>query len=146
MKIQGMPEQFWVVLKPSPGSELVDVCFACDFGRLLDQVRGGLKKDEIAGIYADEDEVEGEALRLLGQFPVRLQDSAFFEVVVNVMVQPRVEGLTARELGEAAVEAVQDAIRMAEERGYQHRLRDRAALGAGTVELRNQIVVFGWTV
>ena len=142
MKIKGLPEHLWIVLKPSPGCEMVDVCFTCTFGRLLDQVRGGLKKDEIAGIYANKDDAEGEALRLLGQFPVRPQDSAFFQVVVNVMVQPKAEGLTARELGEAAVEAVANAVAA----GFRHRLGDRAALGAGTVELRNQIVVYGWTV
>ena len=146
MKIHGLPERFWVVLKASPGCELVDICFSCTFGRLLLQGRSGLKKDEIAGIYANKDEAECEAMRLLGQFPVRPQDSAFFEVIVNVMVQPKAEGLTARELGEAAVEAVADAVGQGEKASFQYRLKDRAALGAGTVELRNQIVVYGWTV
>jgi hypothetical protein len=42
MKIIGLPERFWVVTRPSEGSELVDVCFPCTFGRLLLQGRGGL--------------------------------------------------------------------------------------------------------
>ena len=32
MDIQGLPEQFWVVTKPSPVSTLEDICFACTFG------------------------------------------------------------------------------------------------------------------
>ena len=146
MNIQGMPQQFWVVLKPTPGCEMVDVCFACTFGRLLLQGRGGLKKDEIAGIYANKDEAEAEAMRLLGQFPVSPLDSAFFEILVKIMVQPKVEGLTARDLGAAAVEAVADAVGQGEKAGFRHRLGDRAILGAGTVELKDQIVVIGWTV
>jgi hypothetical protein len=144
MKINGMPEQFWVVTRPSKVSQLCDICFACTFERLLLQGRGGLHENEIMGIYADEDEAEEEAMRLLGEYPVRPQDSAFFEVVVNVMVQPKVEELTARELGKAAVDAVRSAIQLAEERGHQHRLGDRVALGVSEVTaLRNQIVVYG---
>jgi hypothetical protein len=144
MKIQGMPERFWLVLKPSSVVELSDICFACDFGGLMDRVRGGLHEYEIAGIFADEAEAREATMQLLGKFPVRVEDACFAEVVVNVMVQPRVEALTARELGEAAVEAVRSAIRLAEERGHQHRLGDRAALGMSeVVALQNQIVVYG---
>ena len=104
----------------------------------------GYTEDEIAGIYADKTEARKAAMRLLGKYPVRPQDSAFFEVLVNVMLQPRVKELTARELGEAAVEAVRNAIRLAKERGHQHRLGDRAALGMSEVTaLANQIVVYG---
>ena len=144
MNIHGMPEQFWVVTQPSPVSGLEDILFPCSFGRLMKQVRGGLHEDEIAGVYADEDEAKNEALRLLGKHPVRPQDSAFFEVVVNVMVQPKVEEMLAQELGEAAVEAVANAIRQGEEAGFPHRLGDRAALGMSeAVELKGQIVAYG---
>jgi len=144
MEIRGMPEQFWVVTKPSPVSQLWDICFAVTFGGLMNQVRCVLTEDEIAGIYADEDQAKDAAMRLLGKHPVRPQDSAFFEVVVHVMVQPKAEGLIARELGAAAVEAVRSAIRLAEERGHRHRLGDRVSLGMSeVVELRNQIVVYG---
>ena len=64
----------------------------------------------------------------------------FVEVVVNVMVTPNDEEMTARELGEAAVEAVRNAVLRAEERGHQHRLKDRVSLGMSeVVELRNQL-------
>ncbi len=144
MEISGMPSQFWVVLKLSSVVELSDILFSCTFGGLMDRVRGGLHQDEIAGIFADETEAKAAAMRLLGKYPVQTQDSLFAEVVVNVMVQPRVEELTVRALGEAAVEAVRNAIRLAEERGHQHRLGDRAALGMSeVVELRNLIIAGG---
>ena len=117
MKTYGMPETFWVVTKPSPVSEVVDICFPCTIERLMLQVRGGLKEEEIVAVYADESEAQRAAARLLGDHPVRPEDSVFAEVVVNVMAQPLGEGLTARELGEAAVEAVLDAVQRAEKQG-----------------------------
>ena len=143
MKIQGMPEQFWVVLKPSPGSTTEDICFACTFSRLMLQVRGGLNEDEIVGIFADETKALQTAARLLGQFPVRPQDAVIVEAVVSVMVQPNHEEMTARELAKAAVEAVRNAVRQGEEAGFRHGLHGKLSLGAGTVELRNQCVMTG---
>ena len=67
MKIHGMPETFWVVTKPSAVSELEDILFACTFGRLLLQGRGGLAEDDIVGVYADEGKARQEATRLLGE-------------------------------------------------------------------------------
>ena len=71
----------------------------------------GCTEDEIAGIYADEDDAIGTAMRILGKYPVGRQEAMFAEILVKVMVQPQVEGLTARELAEAAVEAVPNARR-----------------------------------
>jgi hypothetical protein len=106
MEIHGMPEQFWVVLKPSPTSALVDLCFSCTFDELLFRGRGGLHEDDIVGIFADEDEATEAAMQLLGKCSVRPQDAVFVEVTVNVMVQPNNEEMTAKQLREAAVEAV----------------------------------------
>ena len=64
------------------------------------------------------------ATRLLGNIPSVPQDAVFAEVVVNVMVQPNDEEMTARELGEAAVEAVLNAVHRAEKQGHRHRLKD----------------------
>ena len=147
MEINGMPERFWVVTKPAPGSELVDVCFACTFERLLLQGRGGLQEDEIVGIFADEDEAKDEAMLLLGKYPVRPQDAVAVEVLVHVMVIPKSKEMTARELGEAAVEAVRNAVRLAEERGHQHHLGDQVSRGISEVmELRSLITAVGETV
>ena len=130
MEICGMPEKFWVVLKPSSASELADVCFPCTVGQLLLLGRGGLDEDEITGIYADEAEARQAALRLLGRHPVRPVDTVFADVVVHVMTQPKGEGMTAKQLGEAAVEAVLNAVHGAEEQGHRFRLQDRVALCA----------------
>lgn len=144
MKVHGMPEQFWLVTKPSPVSALEDICFRCTFERLLLQGRGGLHEDEIVGIHADEVEARQAALRLLGKYPVRPQDAVFAEVVVHVMAEPIAEELTARELGEAAVEAVLNAVHRAEEQGHRYRLKDRVSLGMSDVaELRNMLTVVG---
>ena len=128
MEVHGMPEQFWVVTKPLPVSELADICFACTFERLLLQGRGGLHENEIVAIHADEGEARRAAARLLGKHPVRPGDTVFTDVVVHVMAQPKDAGMTARELGEAAVEAVLDALQRAEKQGHRYRLQDRVAL------------------
>jgi hypothetical protein len=141
MRTHGLPERFWVVTKPSPVSAMEDVCFPCTFQRLIDRVRGGLDEEEIVGVFADETEARKEAAELLGEYVVRPEDALFAEVVVNVMVKPKVGDLTAGELGEAAVEAVRNAVRQGEDAGFQHGLQGQVSLGAGTVELRNEIVV-----
>jgi hypothetical protein len=144
MKVHGMPETFWVVTKPSPVSELADICFACTFERLLLQARGGLNEDDIIAVHADEGEAKKAALRLLGKYPVRPEDATFADVVVHVMVQPVAEEITARELGEAAVEAVLNAVHRAEEQGHRHRLKDRVSLGMSqAAELGNLSTVVG---
>ncbi len=144
MEVHGMPEQFWVVTKPSPVSEPEDICFACTFGGLMNQFRGGLHEDEIVAIHADEGEARQAALRLLGKHPVRPQDAVFAEVVVHVMAEPIAEELTAKELGEAAVEAVLNAVQLAEESGHEYRLKDRVRLGMSqAAELRNMVTVVG---
>ena len=143
MNISGLPERFFVVVKPSPGSGLEDILFPCTFGRLMNQVRGGLQEDEIVGIFADEGEARQIAARSLGKHPVRPQDALFAEVVVNVMVVPKSEEMTAQELGKAAVEAVANAICEGEKAGLRHHLEGKVTLGAGTVELKNQIIVHG---
>ena len=69
----------------------------------------------------------------------------FVEVVVHVQAQPKHEEMKARELANAAVEAVRNAVRKAEEAGFSHRLQGQIVLGAGTVELKNQTVVVDTT-
>jgi hypothetical protein len=143
MEIRGLPERFWVVTRPSPVSELGDICFSCTYGELLLQARGGLEADMIVGIYADETEARNEAARLLGAQIVRTQDAAFMEVAVavKVMAVPNDEEMTAGELAEAAVEAVANAVREGEKKGFRHRLVGQVSMGAGTIELQNQLVV-----
>ena len=68
-------------------------------------------------ICSDEREARNEAMRLLGRNPVRPQDMVSVDVVVHVLVQPRDEGLTVRELGETAIEAVLNAAPFRRETG-----------------------------
>ena len=65
MKIQGLPDHFWVVTTPTPVSDLGDICFQCDFAQFALQVRGGLNENEIVGIYADQQAATQEAEALL---------------------------------------------------------------------------------
>ncbi len=66
MKFHGVPEVFWLVLQPSPRSELGDICFRCDLQQFARQVRGGLDEEDIVGVFADEGDAVAEAKRLLG--------------------------------------------------------------------------------
>jgi len=144
MKTHCMPERFWVVTRPSPASELADICFACTVEGLMRQARGGLNEDDIVGVYADETEARQAAGRLLGEYPVRPQDALAVEIIVHVMVTPRSEEMTARDLAEAAVEAVRNAVRDAELGGHRHRLADQVSLGMSEViELHNQFTAIG---
>jgi len=65
MKVHGLPETFWVVVSPSPVSDLGDVCFECDFRRFALQVRGGLDEKKIVAIFADDTEAKELAEKLL---------------------------------------------------------------------------------
>ena len=144
MKINGLPERFWVVTEPSPASTLEDICSACTYGGLIRQALGGLQEHEIVGIFADEGEARQSAARLLGKYPVRPADALELEVIVHVLVIPSHEEMTAKELTQAALEAVRNAVRRAEQEGHQHRLRDQVSLGMSeAVELRNQSVIPG---
>ena len=129
MQVHGLPETFFVVTRPYPFSEMRDVCFACDFECLLRQARAGrLHEDDIVAVHADEKEAREAAMELLGRNPVRPQDAVGVDVLVHVLVQPKEEGLTARELGEAAVEAVLNAVHHAEKQGHRHHLAGKVVL------------------
>ena len=144
MLIHGLPEKFWVVTKPSPVSTLADICFGCTFEQLMLDVRGGLKEDEIIGIFADEDEARLAARELLGEYPIRPQDALTVEVVVHVMIVPNSQDISAKELARAAVEAVSNAVSRAEKEGHEHRLKNQVSLGMSeVVELRNMLPVIG---
>jgi hypothetical protein len=128
MRVHGLPETFWVVTRPFPFSELRDIFVPYGFEELLRQARAGLHEDDIVSIHGNEEEARSEAIRLLGRNPVRPQDAVGVDVVVHVLVQPLGEGLTARELGEAAVEAVLNAVHGAEKHGHRHHLEGRVSL------------------
>jgi hypothetical protein len=143
MHIHGLPENFWVVTQPTPVSELNDICFACTFGRLMLQALGGLAAADIVGIFADENEAKKLAEKLLGEKIVRVQDAVAVEVLVHMAVRPIEKDLTLKALLNATLESVENAVRRAEQMGFEHQLAGKISLGAGPVELHNQIVAFG---
>lgn len=143
MQIHGLSETFWVITKPTEVSALDDICFACTFERLLLQGRGGLHEDDIIGVFADEADAKETAKTLLGENVIRPQDALALEVLVHMMVFPGETEKTFKMLSEAVVEAIENAVRHAEEVGFQHKLVGQITMGAGPVELKNECGLFG---
>ena len=143
MRIHGLSNTFWVVTKPSRVSELGDICFACTFKQLMNQSRGGLREQDIVGVYADEAEAKRMAIKLLGRNIVRTTDSVIVEVLVNVLLTPIKRNMTARVLSKAALEAVGNAVHHAEEEGLRHRLAHQVEMGVGEVAVQNHLTLFG---
>jgi hypothetical protein len=143
MKIHGLPETFWVVTKPNRASELGDICFACTYKQLILQARGGLHEDDIVGIYANEADAKEMAGKLLGKNVVRTSDAILVEVMVTIQVMPTMKDITAKALSLAAVEAVGNAVRKAEQEGFQHRLKNQVAMGVGQVGLDRFLTLLG---
>jgi CO dehydrogenase nickel-insertion accessory protein CooC1 len=143
MRINGLSNTFWVVTRPNRVSELSDICCACTFRQLMKRTRGGLHEKEIIGIFADEAEARQVGLKLLGRNIVRTSDSIIVEVGVNVLMTPTRRNMTARVLARAALEAVANAVRKAEEEGFRHRLGNQVTMGVGEVGLQNHLTLFG---
>jgi hypothetical protein len=59
--------KFWVVTKPTKYSELVDIFFKTDLFGFVLQMKGGLKENEIVGVYKNEGKAKKEAERLLSE-------------------------------------------------------------------------------
>ncbi len=51
---------FWVVTTPTEVSELGDILFEADIPYLYNQFRGGLKIEEIEGLFQYKDKVHAE--------------------------------------------------------------------------------------
>jgi uncharacterized protein with PIN domain len=143
MQIHGLSNTFWVVTRPNQVSELGDICAVCTYEELMKRTRGGLHEKEIIGILADEAEAKRMAMKLLGRNIVRASDSVIVEVVVNVMMTPTKRNMSARTLAEAAVEAVGNAVRKAEEQGFSHRLGNQVTMGMGEITVHNHLMLFG---
>ncbi len=57
----GHKDRFYVVVDPTPESELADIFCACDFHDLELQIKGGLSHAMRPAIFTDRDEAEREA-------------------------------------------------------------------------------------
>lgn len=51
-------ENFWVVTEPTKNSELADILFESDIKKMHLQYLGGLRTDEIIGIFSTKEEAE----------------------------------------------------------------------------------------
>ena len=56
---------FWVVIKPTIESKLADILFESDLFGFILQEKGGLKGNEIVGIFTNHAEAKKIAQRLL---------------------------------------------------------------------------------
>ena len=142
MKIHGMVNRYWIVTRASPVSELADICFPCSFEQFMLLNRGGLKEEDIVGVFADEEEARKVATKLVGRGIIRTSDALLVEVLVNIQVMPK-QDFSATFLAQAALEAVGNAIHHAESQGFQHRLADEVEMGVGDIGLQNQMTLFG---
>lgn len=57
--------KFWVVTKPSKSSTLIDILFEADVAYMLLQAKGGLKAEDIEGLYKSKQEATTVAEKLL---------------------------------------------------------------------------------
>jgi hypothetical protein len=109
----------------------------------MHKAKCGLRQADVVGIFDDEREATDTAKKLLGEWTVRCEDSLAVEVLVHLMCHPVTAGMTAKSVAQAAVEAVDNAVRQAESAGYRHRLSGDMRMGVGEVELHNQFGLFG---
>ncbi len=71
LRIAGVPASFWVVLHPTPNSELGDILYKSNFVNicLQAQAQGGLTYSELAGVYGNVEKSHAvkHAKKLLAQ-------------------------------------------------------------------------------
>lgn len=58
-------KQMYFVINPTNVSTLADICFVSDFQGLEKQFLGGLKSEDIVGVYDNESEAKEHAEKLL---------------------------------------------------------------------------------
>ncbi len=58
---KGPLDRFWVVVDPTPVSEITDVLFETDVRGFMAQVRGGLDEERRPRIFADRESAEADA-------------------------------------------------------------------------------------
>lgn len=64
-KVVDQVGNFWIVTFPSDVSELADICWKIDVLGLIRQVNGGLRMENICGIYWSEAPAKEHAEKLL---------------------------------------------------------------------------------
>ena len=145
MKTHGIPEQFWVVTRPTEFSTSEDICFPCTFEPADVAGAGRVEEGEIVGIYADEGRGAAVGCQAAGRLSRPSPGRGGRRGRRPRHGRPEGRGdLTARDLARSAVEAVANAVRQGEKAGFRHRLKGRISLGTSeVVELRNLTTVLG---
>ena len=69
VEIVGMPPHFWLVTKPTPTSQVEDVCTKCSFKRLAHMLKNGLLLEDIVGFYARKGAAIKRAQALVDALP-----------------------------------------------------------------------------
>ena len=67
--------KFYVVEKPTKNSELSDTFFETDLFEFVLQMKGGLEKSEIHGIYKTEGKAKSQATKLLKDRDTKLKET-----------------------------------------------------------------------
>ena len=65
MEVVGMPSAIWLVTRPTPDSQLADICRQIDFPAYILEVRDGLCVKDIVGVYANKQTAVAVASELL---------------------------------------------------------------------------------
>jgi hypothetical protein len=76
ISIEGVWESFWMVLVPTPNSEVDDICFESDRDDFTNRIRAGLKQEQIVGFYGDKQTAEPVAKKLLDTLRQARDDDA----------------------------------------------------------------------
>lgn len=79
--------KFWIVTMPSKVSMIGDICFATDIIRLFNQVRGGLKEEEIRVITKDKSFAESAARKLIMDMTLNKPAQAIKEKLSHMRVE-----------------------------------------------------------
>ncbi len=59
-------KSFWVVTLPNTRSaEVIDICFKADVAGMMRQVLGGLREDQVVGVFVDEVRAKALARKIL---------------------------------------------------------------------------------
>lgn len=66
--------KFWVVTAPTDNSTLKDILFESDVLAMANQFKGGLKEDEVLGLFKDEKRAKEFATRLLSKKTAAILD------------------------------------------------------------------------
>lgn len=75
--------KFWVVTKPTLGSEIEDIVFQTDIFGMYRQFLGGLHQDEVYGFYKTKTKAMSIGKKLLQQARRALEEQKLYDMQTN---------------------------------------------------------------